>query len=122
MNQKVLLCNPQHITGCIRFYASQPLKMQCCQFSKHRPSGPMISISLIVRPCVYVCLLVHVFAFEVPFQRLFILISKVACPKFLEIQNLWGKEMERSGLTFEHVLLKNGLKSPCNFFFFFWQI
>ena len=38
-------------------------------FSKHRPSGPMLSISLNIRPSVRpsVC----VFTFEVPFKRLF---------------------------------------------------
>ena len=38
-------------------------------FSKHRPSGPMLSISLIVR--LSVRLSVHVFTFEVPLKRLF---------------------------------------------------
>ena len=31
---------------------------------------------------------------------------EVQCPKFLDIQNLWGKVMERSGLTFEHFCLE----------------
>ena len=30
----------------------------------------------------------------------------VGCQIFLEIQNPWGKEMERSGLRFEHFCLK----------------
>ena len=38
-------------------------------FSKHRPSGPMLSISRFVRLSVRPC--VCVFTFEVPFKRLF---------------------------------------------------
>ena len=33
-------------------------------------------------------------------------LPKVGCPIFLEIQNPWGKVMERSGLTFEHFCLE----------------
>ena len=42
-------------------------------FSKHRPSGPMLSIRRNVRLCVCpsVCLSVCVFTFEVPFNGLF---------------------------------------------------
>ena len=36
---------------------------------KHRPSGPMLSISRNVHMCVCVC--VFLFTFEVPFKRLF---------------------------------------------------
>ena len=38
-------------------------------FSKHRPSGPMLSIGRNVRVAVRVC--VRLFTFEVPFKRLF---------------------------------------------------
>ena len=68
-------------------------------FSKHRPSGPMLSISRNVRPsvCRCVCSLLryrlNVFLPPLP---------EVGCPKFLEIRNTWGKVMERSGLRFEH--------------------
>ena len=34
------------------------------------------------------------------------LFPKVGCPIFLEIRNPWGKEMERSGLTFKHFSLE----------------
>ena len=37
--------------------------------------------------------------FEVPFYCLFPPDPKVGCPKILEIQNPWGKVMERSGLS-----------------------
>ena len=41
-----------------------------------------------------VCVSVCVFTFE------------VVCPIFLDIQNPWGKVMERSGLGFEHFCLE----------------
>ena len=77
-------------------------------FSKHRPSGPMLSISRNVCLCVCpsVCLSVCVFTFEVPFNGLFTPLPEVRCPIFLEIQNPWGKVMERSGLRYEHFCLK----------------
>ena len=75
-------------------------------FSKHRPSGPMLSISRNVRLCVCVCVSVCVFTFEVPFNGLFAPLSEVGCPIFLEIRNPWGKVMERSGLRYEHFCLK----------------
>ena len=52
-------------------------------FSKHWPSGPILSISRHVRPCPSV----RVFTFEVPFKHLF--------------APTWVKVMERSGLRFE---------------------
>ena len=84
----------------------------CCfviLFSKHRPSGPMLSISRNVRPsvCPSVRPSVCLFTFEVPFKCLFFFpLPEVGCPKFLEIQNPWGKVMERSGLRFEHFCLE----------------
>ena len=33
-------------------------------------------------------------------------LPKVGCPIFLEIRNPWGKVMERSGLRYEHFVLK----------------
>ena len=55
---------------------------------------------------VYVCLSVRLFTFEVPFKRLLPPLPKVGCLKFLEIQNIWGKVMQRSGLRFEDLRLK----------------
>ena len=87
-------------------------------FSKHRPSGPMLSISrnirLSVSPsvCVSVCSLLryrlNVFLPPLP---------KVKCPIFLEIRNPWEKVMERSGLIFEHFCLK--IVKNCRTIFFF---
>ena len=90
------------------------------RFSKHPPSGPMLSISQNVRPsvctsvCVSVCSLLR--------YRLTVFLStlpEVGCPIFLEIRNPWGKVMERSGLRYEQFFLENYLKSPRNFFIFF---
>ena len=82
-------------------------------FSKHRPSGPMLSISWNVRPfvCLSVRLFVRVFTFEVPLNVSFPPLLKVRCPIFLEIWNPWGKVMERSSLRFEH-FVGSDLKSP----------
>ena len=78
-------------------------------FSKHWPSGPMLSISRNVRPCVCglcVCVSVRVFTFEVPFNSLFASTSRSRMSIFFYIWNPWGKVMERSGLTFEHFCLE----------------
>ena len=56
--------------------------------------------------CLFVCVSVRVFTFEVPFNGLLPPLPEVGCPIFLEIQNPWGKVMERSGLTFEHFRLE----------------
>ena len=72
-------------------------------FSKHWPSGPMLSISQNVH-CVSVCLSVHILRY-----RLTVFLPplpEVGCPNFLEIRNPWGKVMERSGLRFEHFCLE----------------
>ena len=72
-------------------------------FSKHRPSGPMLSISQNVRlsvrlsVCSHLRYLLNVFLPPLP---------EVGCPIFLEIRNPWGKAMERNGLRFEHFYLK----------------
>ena len=60
-------------------------------FWKHRPSGPMLSISRFVRLSVSVSVwpCVCLFTFEVPFNGLFAPTSQ--SPIFLEIQNPWGK-------------------------------
>ena len=59
-------------------------------FSKHRLSGPMHSISRFVhmRVCLCVCSLLRyrLNAFLSP-------LPEIICPKLLEIQNPWGREM-----------------------------
>ena len=76
-------------------------------FSKHRPSGPMLSISRNVRPsvCPSVCPSVRLSVCSLLRYRLNVFLPqllKVGCPKILEIRNPWGKVMKRSGLRFEH--------------------
>ena len=76
-------------------------------FSKHRPSGPMLSISRNVRP--FVCLSVCLSVCSLLRYRLTVFLPplpEVGCPIFLEIRNPWGKVMERSGLIFEHFCLE----------------
>ena len=70
-------------------------------FLKHRTSGPKLSISQFVRLSVHVSLLLR--------YRLNIFLPplpEIGCPIFLEIQNPWGKVMERSGLRLEHFCLE----------------
>ena len=46
-------------------------------------------------------------------------LPQVGYPKFLEIQNPWGKMLKRSGLRIDHFWLGSGLKSPRKKSFFF---
>ena len=80
-------------------------------FSKHWPSGPMLSISRNVRlsVCPSVCPSVRLSEYSLLRYRLNVFLPplpKVGCPVFLEISNPWGKVMERSGLRLEHFCLK----------------
>ena len=72
-------------------------------FSKHRPSGPMLSksgnVHLSVRLSVCSLLRYRLNVFLPP-------LPEVGCQIFLEIRNPWGKVMESSGLTFEHFCLE----------------
>ena len=78
------------------------------RFSKHRPSGPMLSISQNVRlsVCLYVCLFVRLFTFEVPFKRLFAPTSRGRMSNIFRDSESLGKSNEKSGLRFEHSCLK----------------
>ena len=88
-------------------------------FSRHRPSGPMLSISdlsVYLSVCLSVCSLLryrlNVFLPPLP---------EVGCPVFLEIRNPWGKVMERSGPTFEHFFWKwSKIAAQKKVFFFCW--
>ena len=81
------------------------------RFSKHRSSGPMLSISrnvrlfvrLFVHPsvCPSVCSLLR-YHLNVIFPPL----PQVGCTIFLEIRNPWGKVMEKNGLRLEHFCLE----------------
>ena len=60
---------------------------------KASPSGPMLSISRNVRPCVRlsVCLFVRLFTFEVPFKRLFAPTSRSRMSKIFRESESLGK-------------------------------
>ena len=76
-------------------------------FSKHRPFGPMLSISWFVRPSVCLCVCLSVCSLlRYRLTVFFPPLPEVGCPIFLEIRNPWGKVMERCGLTFKHFCLK----------------
>ena len=87
----------------VRSFFSFWYRAQFGLFSKHRPSGPMLSISRNVRlcvcpsvcPCVCSLLRYRLNVFLPP-------LNKVGCPVFLEFRNPWGKVMERSGLRLEY--------------------
>ena len=51
--------------------------------------------------CLYVCLFVH-HTFSLRLTVFLSPLPEVQCPNFLDIQNPWGKVMERSGLRFEN--------------------
>ena len=61
------------------------------------------NVRLSVRPSVRLCvcslLSYRLMVFLPP-------LPEVGCPILLEIRNPWGKEMERSGLRYEHFCLK----------------
>ena len=86
-------------------------------FSKHPPSGPLLSISRFVHIsvclsfCLSVCLSVNFLRYRL---NVFLPpLPKDECPKFLEIMNPWRKFMVRSGLRFKlFFLLINGLELP----------
>ena len=60
---------PHHVAETIHQASFNHEKVSAMPFSKHRPAGPMLSISQNVQ--MFVCLSVCVFTFEVPFKRLF---------------------------------------------------
>ena len=97
-------------TKVLSFHSIHKLALPCPVkrvFSKHRPSGPMLSISRNVRPCV--CLSVCLCVCSLLRYRLTVFLPplpEVGCPIFLEIRNPWEKVMERSGVTFKHFCLE----------------
>ena len=109
-----VMCHMLHVMchmSCVTCHMSHVICLMSCvtvsDFSKHRPSGLMLSISRNVRLSVrlsvrvFVCLLLR--------YRLTIFLPplpEVKCQIFLEIRNPWGKVMERSGLTLEHFCLE----------------
>ena len=96
-------------------------------FSKHWPSGPMLSISWFVRPSVCLSVFPSV-CLSVYFLRYCLNVflpplPKVGCPNFLEIWNPWGKVIKRNGLRLKkNFFLIKGVKLPQFFFLFFFSI
>ena len=93
------------------FQSSHAFVRQLHVFSKHRPSGPLLSISRFVHMCV--CLFVSLCVCSLLKYRLNVflpLFSKVGCPKILEILNPLGK---RNGKKWSQIgKLITGVKSP----------
>ena len=88
----------------LKYYLYQLLAYN---FSKHNPSGPILSINRNVRLCV--CLSVRLCVCSLLRYSLTVSLPpfpEVGCPIFLEIRNPLGKVMERSGLTFGHFCLE----------------
>ena len=69
------------------------------QFSPTRPSGPSWSSSRDVRLLYLVSC--PLFMYQI-LRPILPPLPKVACTKFLEIQNPWGKVLERRGLRIEY--------------------
>ena len=66
---------PKHSTVLtLTFNKGLPIISKKNIFSKHQPSGPMLSISWFVR--LSVCVSVRLFTFEVPFEHLFVPTSR----------------------------------------------
>ena len=92
---------------CLPLARSASVIAPLSKFSKHRPSGPMLSLSQNVHMCVCLSVCVSVCSFLRYRLTVFLPpLPKVGCPIFLEIRNPWGKVMERSGLRFEHFSLE----------------
>ena len=65
----------------------------CSWFSKHRPSGPMFSISWNVHVRVCLCVCVRVFTLRYRSNVFLTSLPKNGCQKCLKIRNSWGKEV-----------------------------
>ena len=90
------------------------------KFSKHRPSGPMLSISRFVRlsVCLSVCPSVCVFTFEVPFKRLFAPTSQSRMSNIFRDSESVGKGSGKKLSQIATFLFENCQKSPCKKRFF----
>ena len=88
------------------------------KFSKHRPFGPMLSISRNVRPsvrmsvCLCVCPCVCLFTFEVPFNCLFSPPSRSWMSNIFRDSESLGKSNGKNWSNIWTFWFGNGLKSP----------
>ena len=81
------------------------------RFSKHLPSGPMLSISQNVR--LFVRLLsVRLFTFEVPFKRLFTPTSRSWMSNIFRVSESLGKSNGKNWSQIGTFWFGSGLKSP----------
>ena len=88
-------------------------------FSKHRPSGPMLSISRFVRPSVR--LSVCLFTFEVPFKRLCAPTFRSRMSNIVRDLESLGKSNGKKWSQVWTFLFENCLKSPRKKKFFFFS-
>ena len=97
-------------------------------FSKHRPSGPMLSISRNVRLsvllsiCLSVCLSVSVFTFQVPFKCLFSPTSRSRMSNIFRDSESLGKSNWKKWSQIGTFLFGSGLKLRCEKKVCFWLI
>ena len=90
------------------------LSVPAHSFSKHRPSGPMLSISGNVRlsVCLSVRLCVCLFTFEVPFNGLFAPTSRSRMSNIFRDWESLGKSNGKKWSNIWTFLFGCGLKSP----------
>ena len=92
----------------VQFYVTY--QFNSVTFSKHRPSGPMLSISRNVR--LSVCPSVCVFTFEVPFKRLFAPTSRSWMSNIFRDSEFLGKSNGKKWSQIGTFLFENCQKSP----------
>ena len=97
-----------HLRSFLDFIQKSTFKR--ARFSKHRPFGPMLSISRFVRPSV--CLIVRLFTFEVPFNGLLAPTSRSRMSNIFRDSESLGKSNEKKWSHIWTFLFGSGLKSP----------
>ena len=99
-------------------------KINYVTFSKHWPSGPMLSISrnFHLGVCVSVCLSVRVFTFEVLFKRLFAPTSRSWMFNIFRDSESLGKSNGKKWSQIRTFLFESGFKLPNKKNSFFWLI
>ena len=108
--KQLISCCGTHLTSThlklVEFLTNHGIKKKHT-FSKHRPSGPMLSISPFV--CLCACVCVH---FEIPFKRLFApTFRNIMSNNFRDSESL-GKSNGKKLYQIRTLLLIKGVKSP----------
>ena len=108
-----LHCSDLHWTAGFT-HTLHPSALTCTAFSKHQPSGPMLSISRNVRlsVCLWVCVSVCLFPFEVPFKRLFAPTSRSRMSNIFRDSESLGKSNWKRWYNIWTFLFDNCLKLP----------